>query len=131
MSRRSCRPATTSPWGASAPPGPCRPAGCSSAGQGDAGGSALNAVILARVLAAGPIVEITGIAPFALAPGSGSPGRWSAGAPRTGTAPPWPERSKPSLIIRQQPPESALAMLRSRFGPAAHRYEVDGNTVLA
>jgi hypothetical protein len=42
-----------------------------------------------------------------------------------------PELSKPDFIVMQEPSRPALAMLRRRFGPAAHEYKVDGYTVLA
>jgi hypothetical protein len=42
-----------------------------------------------------------------------------------------PDVSQPDFLILQAPPESTLASLRERFGPAAHEYQVDGYTVLA
>jgi hypothetical protein len=42
-----------------------------------------------------------------------------------------PELSEPDFIVLQAPSRPALAMLRRRFGPAAHEYKVDGYTVLA
>jgi hypothetical protein len=42
-----------------------------------------------------------------------------------------PDLNKPNFLILQRPPESELTLLRKRFGPAAHAYQVDGYTVLA
>ena len=42
-----------------------------------------------------------------------------------------PEASQPNFLILPAPPESTLASLRKRFGPAAHEYQVDGYRVLA
>jgi hypothetical protein len=41
-----------------------------------------------------------------------------------------PALSKPDFLILQRPPESELTLLRKRFGPVAHAYQVDGYTVL-
>jgi len=42
-----------------------------------------------------------------------------------------PVLNKPDFLILHEPSASALAMVRRRFGPAAHQYRVDGYTVLA
>ena len=41
-----------------------------------------------------------------------------------------PEASKPDFVLLQEPSKSELTLLRKRFGPAAHAYQVDGCTVL-
>jgi hypothetical protein len=57
--------------------------------------------------------------------GSLSPYRWMADTT-------WydPALSKPDFLILQRPPQSELTLLRKRFGPVAHAYQVDGYTVL-
>jgi hypothetical protein len=41
-----------------------------------------------------------------------------------------PEASRPDFVLLQELSKSELTLLRKRFGPAAHAYQVDGYTVL-